>query len=49
LIGKDQTLLAEFTNRADNGQLYRMGWSRYVPQELGDRALAALADKTCPH
>lgn len=48
LIGKDQKLLAEFTNRAGNGQLYRMGWSRYVPQELGDRALAALAGKTCP-
>jgi hypothetical protein len=40
---------AEFVNRADNSRVYRMGWSRYVPQDLGDRALAAIAAAgACP-
>ena len=40
-------VVATFANRADNGEIYRLGWSRYVPQSHGESALAAIADSGC--
>ena len=41
-------LVAEFINRADNGGVYRLGWSRLMSQEDGDAALAAISSAECP-
>lgn len=38
---------AEFTNRAENGKVYQLGWSRFLSQAEGDRALAAIEGVTC--
>lgn len=40
-------LMATFTNRADNGSYYRLGWSRYLSQTHGDNALKAIVDSGC--
>lgn len=47
ILDKDKTLLAEFVNRASDGKVYYLGWSRYVDQATGDAAIAALARMTC--
>lgn len=41
-------IVASFLNRAANGETYRMGWSRFIPQDQGDKALAALDAAKCP-
>ena len=41
-------MVAEFVNRAPDGQVYGLGWSRYIPRAQGDRALAAIAAAPCP-
>lgn len=43
----DGSLAAEFTNRAQNGNIYQLGWSRYVDRAFGDRALAAAKGARC--
>lgn len=40
-------LVATYVNRAENGELYTMGWSRYIPQAHGDKALAAIEQSGC--
>ncbi len=40
-------LAAGFTNRADNGKVYQLGWSRFVSKSQGDAALAAMKGITC--
>lgn len=40
-------LVASFLNRAENGQVYTLGWSRYIPQAHGDKALAAIEKSGC--
>lgn len=40
-------VVATFTNRVDGGELYRMGWSRYMSQSQGEEALKAIADGDC--
>lgn len=47
VLGPDGRKMIEYVNRAKNGHLYRLGWSRYVSQELGDAAVAAMAQKAC--
>lgn len=49
IYGPDQTLLAQYMNRAKDGYLYGLGWSRYIERKDGDAALAALgAMPACP-
>jgi len=43
LLGKDGRFLGDYINRARNGKVYDLGWSRYVPRAEGDAALAAIA------
>ncbi len=40
-------MVATFVNRAENGETYFLGWSRYVSQSLGDKALKAIAKSGC--
>ncbi len=47
IMGEDGTKHAQYINGADDGNVYRLGWSRFIPQELGDRARANLATATC--
>lgn len=43
----DGRISADYVNRADDGSVYHLGWSRFIPQVEGDRALAALAKAKC--
>lgn len=43
IYGPDRRLVAEYINRASDGGIYRMGWSRVMSRAAGDAALAALA------
>ena len=40
-------LVADFVNRAPDGQVYGLGWSRYVTRAAGDAALEQINKKTC--
>ncbi|WP_171236688.1 arylsulfotransferase family protein [Ruegeria sp. HKCCA6837] len=40
-------VVATFVNRAENGETYRLGWSRYITQLHGDKALTAIAESGC--
>lgn len=42
IYGPDRRLVAEYINRAPDGRIYRMAWSRYMPRADGDAALAAI-------
>ena len=42
IYGPDKSLLAQFVNRAGDGKVYELGWSRFVPRAAGDAALAAI-------
>lgn len=47
ILDKDKSLTAEFINRAADGRVFTMGWSRYVPRALGDAALGAISKAGC--
>lgn len=47
VAGPDGKLAAEYTNRADSGYIYQLGWSRYIDQATGDRVVQALKGVTC--
>ncbi len=40
-------VVATFVNRANNGEVYALGWSRYVSPSLGEKALNAIASSGC--
>ncbi|WP_209509805.1 MULTISPECIES: arylsulfotransferase family protein [unclassified Ruegeria] len=40
-------MVATFVNRAENGEAYFLGWSRYVSRSLGEKALRAIAKSGC--
>ncbi|MGB7262405.1 MAG: hypothetical protein WBC68_10055, partial [Albidovulum sp.] len=44
-VTKTGETMAEFINTASDGRAYRLGWSRYMTREDGDRALGNLG--TC--
>ena len=44
VFAPDRTLWAEYINRSASGTPFRMSWSRYVPAETAEAALAAIAD-----
>lgn len=42
-------LVADFVNRAPDGEVYGLAWSRWIPRAEGDAALAAIAaGSPCP-
>lgn len=43
ILAPDGQLLASFLNRADDGSIYTMGWSRVVESSFAQDALAAIA------
>lgn len=47
-FGADGRSLGQFVNRAEDGNVYQIGWGRYVDQALGDKALDAIAKTSCP-
>lgn len=40
-------VVATFLNRAENGEIYTLGWSRYVHQAHGEKALEAITESGC--
>ena len=40
-------LVADYINQGAGGVGYRLGWSRLVDQDMGDKVLAAVAGKNC--
>ena len=42
ILGPEGEVAHQYLNRAEDGIRYRMSWTRYVPQALGDAARAAL-------
>ena len=48
LFSPDGHLLASFVNNNEEGEGFRMGWSRYITEDLGARALAGSTDQECP-
>ena len=40
-------IVATFVNRAQNGETYSLGWSRYISQPHGEKALKAISDSGC--
>ncbi|MFQ5624860.1 MAG: hypothetical protein ACE5FS_15865, partial [Paracoccaceae bacterium] len=40
-------LAGEFINRASDGRVYRLGWSRYVDRANGERALKSIRSADC--
>lgn len=42
ILSPERKLIAEFINRARDGRVFGLAWSRYVPREYADTALAAL-------
>lgn len=48
LLGPDGSKRMEYINRADDGTLYRLGWSRPIDAKLGEAAIASLAASDCP-
>lgn len=47
IYDSDQKLTAEFVNRAADGNIYRLGWSRYIGREVGDSVLGELKKGGC--
>lgn len=47
IAGPDKKMVAEFVNRADDGLIYQLGWSRFVPKSEGDAALASMKGMDC--
>jgi hypothetical protein len=40
-------ILWQFINRAQNGNIYKLSWSRLVPRELGDAVRGKIAEEPC--
>ncbi len=41
------SVAADFVNRAEDGRIYHLGWSRFVDKEFGDRVLAKIGTEAC--
>ena len=37
----------QFINRAEDGKIYLVNWSRLVPRELGDQVRVSLSQRIC--
>ena len=47
IFSPDGTLVAENVNRAENGLVYHLGWSRYIERDLGDQIRSAMNEQSC--
>ncbi|WP_068316441.1 arylsulfotransferase family protein [Aliiruegeria sabulilitoris] len=47
LFAPDGELVASFINNNSEGLGFHMGWSRYIPEDLGQRAIAAINTHDC--
>lgn len=47
IMDRAGTPLAQYFNRAKDGKLYHLGWSRYLPKTVGDRMADVLASTAC--
>ena len=47
IFAPDQTIAAEYMNRAEDGQVYHLGWTRYLEPEFGDKLLSNLQKVKC--
>lgn len=47
ILDQSGNIVATFLNRATNGEAYRLGWSRYIPQDHGEAALNAINGANC--
>ena len=47
IFAPDGRLAAENVNRAPDGLVYQLGWSRYIGREEGDAILAAMETQDC--
>jgi len=47
IISQENELLAEYVNRAEDGEIYRMGWSRYLDGAEGDALIKTLNGVSC--
>ncbi|MEN8722614.1 MAG: arylsulfotransferase family protein [Alphaproteobacteria bacterium] len=47
-FGPDGSVRWSYVNRAADGTVYQLGWSRPVSRTLGDKVVASLAATTCP-
>lgn len=47
IFGPDERLFASYVNAASDGRIFRMGWSRYVPQTEGRTALSRMEMGDC--
>ncbi|NWG46132.1 MAG: aryl-sulfate sulfotransferase [Alphaproteobacteria bacterium] len=46
-LAADGSLLWSFVNRAGDGRVYLLSWSRYIPKETGRAVLRALSEGGC--
>lgn len=47
IVNAEGDLAAEFVNRAGNGAVYRLGWSRWLDRAWGERVIEAAAAADC--
>lgn len=47
VISPDGTLVAENINRADDGSIYHLGWSRFIQRGSGDKIRDAMKAQNC--
>ena len=43
----DGSISWQFINRAENGKIYRLNWSRPISRELGDQVRISLSQRSC--
>lgn len=48
ILGPDGSVIAQYVNRAEDGNVYRLGWSRYVEEEFGNEVLSRIEAGSCP-
>ena len=46
-LSADGTLLWSYVNRASDGRVYRLGWSRYLDADYGAEIMRSVADADC--
>jgi hypothetical protein len=47
IFAPDQTVAAEYMNRGEDGQVFHLGWTRYLEPAFGDKLLSNLQKVKC--
>ena len=47
LFAENGDTVAEFVNRASDGEVYYLGWSRIISREFGEKVMASLRNAEC--